>query len=477
MKNIKNELSDPTELPRLIKATSEQKDENPLEGIGIREQDNETGDEGNILDSEDKLLNTPVIPEEVYSLLPSVLKDGLALFSSSRERDVFLTSALAVTSGCFPSVYGIYDQQKVHPNLFSMVIAPPASGKSAMRKAKELCSGIHTILKTQPCAYLTQNPESEAPVFGNFLFMPGNISSAGMIGMLKENNGIGIICETETDTLSNVLKQEWGDFSHLLRQAFHHETISKGRKKEFIEISNPKVSVALTGTFSQLKPFMKSIYDGLFSRFIFYTYKNIPKWRDPSSKPNFVYETYMQGLQDRIKSMYDCTKGNEYCFDLTIPQWDKLNRLYAERLRKTVAFQGEETSATIYRLGLIHFRIAMTLSILRFFEKNPTGSKITCDDLDYSIAELLSDLYLRHGLLVYSFMMREKNKQSDLGSNVEKFFNSLPIIPFRRKDAVAAGEILGLAERTVSEYLKRLKQAGLLKQEVAQGEYQKILND
>lgn len=443
-------------------------DQHALEGVRIVDLKADiSGDDP--VDVEDHLLKSPVIPKEIYPLLPSILKDGSEIFSSSREKDVFLTSSLSILSGCFPNVSGRYDQKKVHPNLFSMVIAPPASGKSAMISAKELGLGIHNALKES--IILTTDPNS--PSLGKFLFMPGNISAAGMIAMLRDNIGIGIICETETDTLTNAIKQDWGNFSDMLRKAFQHEPISCARKKEVIEIPRPKVSVALTGTINQLQPFLKSIYDGLFSRFVFYIYRNTPRWRDPSAKSNFVYDSYMTGLQERIKSIYDFTKDQEYTFDLTVYQWTKLNTLYEERLRKTVAFKGEDTSATIFRLALIHFRIAMTLSILRFFEEKPCGNMIVCRDLDYSIAELLCELFLQHGMLVYSILTNGMDK--GVQSNIEKFFSSLPVIPFKRKDAVAAGKILGIAERTVGKYLRLLKDTGFLKQDTLQGEYQKVM--
>lgn len=37
--------------------------------------------------------------------------------------------------------------------------------------------------------------------------------------MLQANEGIGLIFETEADTLSNSMKQEWGSFSDVLRKA------------------------------------------------------------------------------------------------------------------------------------------------------------------------------------------------------------------------------------------------------------------
>jgi hypothetical protein len=61
-----------------------------------------------------------------------------------------------------------------------------------------------------------------------------------MIEHLKANDGQGIICETEADTMSVAKKQDWGDYSTILRAAFHHETFSTTRKtdKQYDEIKN-----------------------------------------------------------------------------------------------------------------------------------------------------------------------------------------------------------------------------------------------
>lgn len=307
-----------------------------------------------------------------------------------------------------------------------------------------------------------------------FLFLPGNISAAAMISRLHDNHGRGIICETEADSLSKCLGQDWGNFSDLLRKAFQHEPFSYARmmQNQFIEIPRPKLSVALTGTPNQMKPLMRSVEDGLFSRFIFYLYRTTPKWRDPSEKKGFIYDTYIAGLQDHIKSIYDFALGQEYIFDLTVSQWLKLNKIYEERLRNTVSFVGEETSATVFRLGLIHFRIAMTLSVLRHFETKTDGNSITCQDIDYSISELLTDLYLDHSLLAYKMLTNQLNP--DLNGKIDKFFKTLPGIPFKRKDAVNIGSKLGIAERTGTNYLRVLKEYEFLIQEIPQGPYQKV---
>ncbi|MDD4215384.1 MAG: BT4734/BF3469 family protein, partial [Bacteroidales bacterium] len=188
---------------------------------------------------EDYLKNTEFVPDAVYTLLPDLLKSGSLAFKDLRERDVFLTGALAILSGCLPQVSGVYYQQVVYPNLFSFIIAPAASGKGALKFAKCLGDAYHDQLiqesNEELQRYKTEMNEYKANMYGRkkgepsgdapeqplfrVLYIPANSSYAKILSHLKQNNESGIICETEADTMGNVLKQEWGSYSDMLRKA------------------------------------------------------------------------------------------------------------------------------------------------------------------------------------------------------------------------------------------------------------------
>jgi hypothetical protein len=206
------------------------------------------------------------------------------------------------------SIWGTYDQRTVYPNLFSFIVAPAASGKGALTFARELGMSLHrkflkesrenirhyqaklkeakdakkesTFDRIPMTTGIPSKPKSKV------LYIPANSSSAAVIGHLDQSDGSGIICETEADTMGNSFKQDWGGYSDLLRKAFHHEPVTYSRKinEEYIEVEKPRVSIALSGTPSQVKGLISSAEDGLFSRFIFYTFKVNPEWRDVSPK-------------------------------------------------------------------------------------------------------------------------------------------------------------------------------------------------
>ncbi len=125
-----------TEIPNAVKSAYKYTDEHgifPLEYMeSVRSVSSATCVNGNFTDK------TPFIPETVHKNLPKILKDSVNAFDSSREKDIFLTGALTVLSGCFSNLKGVYDKREFYPNLNSFVIAPPASGKGVLNYSREL---------------------------------------------------------------------------------------------------------------------------------------------------------------------------------------------------------------------------------------------------------------------------------------------------------------------------------------------------
>jgi hypothetical protein len=163
----------------------------------------------------------------------------------------------------------------VYPNLFSFVTAPAASGKGSIKYSKEVLKCYHETIKSS----------SE---FGNqAFFIPANNSASKIYEMLDANGGIGLIFETEADTLSNSMKQEWGSFSDVLRKVFQNEDISQARRNnnEYIEVNKPKFSICLTGTNEQVGRLINSTENGLFSRFLFYSFATEFKWKNTLLSP------------------------------------------------------------------------------------------------------------------------------------------------------------------------------------------------
>jgi len=444
---------------------------------------------------EDYLKNTPIIPDEIYNQLPELLKSGALVFSDHRERDVFLTGALSILSGCLPNVKGIYAQQIVYPNLFSFVIAPAASGKGALKFAKALADKHHEELlksskeeqdrheidmneyKARQRIKKKNEPDEIPPVQPPFrvVFIPANSSYAKILTHLEQNQGEGIICETEADTMGNVLKQEWGGYSDMLRKAFHHERISSSKKtnNEYIEVNEPRLSVALSGTPNQVTGLIASAEDGLFSRFMFYAFKAEQKWRSVSPYTNNINLTeHFKSLSENVYDLVLFLSQSPTFVDLSQKQWENLDANCDLWLNDVKTFVGEDAGSIVKRLGLMLYRMAIIFTVLRKFQNRDYSERIVCTIDDYDTALNLAALYLQHSLLMFNNLPKQNtNTVFRSGDNKLQFYNALPS-EFKRAEAIELGKNHNLSPRSVDKLLKNL--LGQYLSQTAYGIYSKV---
>ena len=66
-------------------------------------------------------------------------------------------------------------------------------------------------------------------------FIPANSTATAVFQILNDNDGNGLMFETEGDTLAQTFKSEHGNYSDGFRKAFHHEKISYLRRKDWFE--------------------------------------------------------------------------------------------------------------------------------------------------------------------------------------------------------------------------------------------------
>jgi len=430
---------------------------------------------------------SPIIPASVYDHLPSILKRGCAPLVCERERDVFLTGALGVLSGMLPNVTGNYGGSDYSANLYAFVIAPAASGKSTLKCAEILGSKYEDELEEQnehrkanyeeavkkylsdqkkvkdgELKELPEKPKEEAI---KTFFIPANSSSAMLIEHLKNNGGSGVLFETEADTLSNVLKQDWGDYSEILRKAFHHDTISSSRKstKGSVKIKNAALSVVLSGTLGQVTDLIPNAENGLFSRFIYYIFKADNDWRDQAPRNNKKRsDRFYKQLSIEASEMVHFLETHHTEFTLEEKHWDEVIIQFKKISNETIQDFGDEANSIVKRLGLISFRIAMILSTLRKFDKRSKQEKLFCNDLDFAAAMTLTKIYWKHSFFVYDRLPNNKrNKVQIKNIRKQKFYNALPK-KFKRNQAIVISEKLRMKRRTADRYLKQLVEKNFL---------------
>ncbi|MEC5165642.1 hypothetical protein RCH18_001373 [Flavobacterium sp. PL11] len=243
----------------------------------------------------------------------------------------------------------------------------------------------------------------------------------------------------------------------MLRKSFHHEKISVSRKTdaEFVEVNEPQLSVALSGTLKQIFNIISSAEDGLFSRFIFYVFKTDAVWLDPSPKGNPINLTDFFKTQSReVLKMVEFFERDSMILLLSEEQWSKLNNSFSTFLHQVNTFVSDDALSVVKRLGIILYRFCMVFTAIRKFKANDYHTEIYCTDIDFETALTLVTTYLEHSVIMFNNLPKQGDQGPfKSGEKKKQFFDALPL-EFKRKEAVEIGSAYKLSERTVDNLLK-----------------------
>jgi hypothetical protein len=381
----------------------------------------------------------PTIPEAVYSKLPPFLNEIACNSISIEDRDTILLGAIVSLSACLNNICGVYDERIVYPNLYLFVVADAGMGKGALTLCRELVAPIHNQLhestKSMEQEYRNALSKShnnkysvnddipvEPPM--KMLIIPGNSSASSFLKILSDNDGIGLLFETEGDTLSQTLKSDYGNYSDILRKAFHHEMVSVSRRKdrEFREIATPRLSVVLAGTPEQVRRLIPDTENGLMSRFIFYNIRfkrgirNVFAINDIRQSKNAIFkilgERFLHHYQNFIK------RGN---FVFTIPFLQQQQFIeFLDKINDECCDEvGNGMQGVIRRIGLIAFRIMMVLSAIRKMtedsvdENSAPNNILECLPMDYQTAMSICNTLIYHSVFIYNKLCRFKDGSKD----------------------------------------------------------------
>lgn len=421
---------------------------------------------------------TPLIPNYIYDNLPLFIKSMTNMFAE-RERDIFFLGTLSLLSGCFPRVFGVYNKRRYRPNLFLFVSAPAASGKGVLNWVRTLGSGIHQAFldkyKAELANFEEMGDDEKKDVIKPALikfFIPANNTSAKLMKSLEINKGIGVVMDTEADTLSKANKSDHGNFSDIYRKAFEQETIECERKtnNEYFCIDNPSLSVIISGTPNQVKNLVNDLENGLTSRFMFYSFTTKSKWKDvfaDGQDHDYKLKSESIRLSELVKPyLFDYLNDSkdEIQFSFTINQQNKFNDWFAVKLKDLDMVYGKDINASIFRMGTILFRVAMTLTAIRNIEKpsfeTSSLNSFICDDIDFEIAINLVDSLLHHTSAIFS-QLKGRGLKSNHKPLKELFYEKLPL-EFNREKAMEVARLMQIPEKTAESYLSHSTKNGLL---------------
>ena len=445
----------------------------------------------------EEIIELPTFSQEVADSLPDFLKKIVGISNSEADSDILLLGTLTVLSACMPHIRGVYDRRTVYPNLFLFVTARASSGKGRLNLCRHLVEPIHDRLREINEAEVMEykhklaeynaagkkkvdmeKPE-EPPM--RMLFIPANSSATAVYQVLNDNGGEGLMFETEGDTLANTFGSDYGNYSDGFRKAFHHETISYIRRKdrEYVNIKQPKLSTLLTGTPRQIMNLISDAENGLFSRFAFYYLDTKLVWNNVfANSSNETLEDYFQTLGREYQDFFNILKEcKDITFYFTAEQEADFNATFDEWQQDYVESCGEEFVATVRRLGVIMFRIAMCLSALRIMEDGNFEDTLCCMDEDYRTAKTIADVLIKHDARVFHTLANTtaapKTASAAQRQSVHlKFFEALPD-EFDRKAYTELATQMGLNPKSMDRVIRKWCDEGKL-ENITHGKYAKV---
>ena len=434
----------------------------------------------------------PSFSQSIRSSLPSIMQRIIADSVSDVDADILILGSLTVFSACIPNVYGMYDCREVFANLFLFVTASASAGKGRLSLCRHLAAPLHQALREKykkqmkkyeaaQVAYAVNRknslevPPKEPPFLT--LFVPANSTATVVYQTLAQNNGVGLLFETEGDTLANAFNSDLGNYSDGFRKAFHHETISYLRKKdhEYVEIVKPKFSAVLSGTPQQIFNLIPDAENGLFSRFIFYVMETELVWHNmfASHGGTTADEKFKEIGRDFFTFLKKFPK-RPVQFTLSRSQMDQFNAYFEATQLRFAQLLGDEIVATVRRLGLILFRFAMILTVLRRIDDAPKSAKsgdknlrMVCSDADFDTALVMVKVLLQHSAAVFQALPRNakapvlKGRQVIAAETREKFLAALPET-FDRPTYIKTAASLNITEKTAERYLQFFIKSGQL---------------
>lgn len=462
----------------------------------------QNGKTGKWIKSEEEL---PAFPECVFEHLPPFLNEIVNNSISVDDRDTILIGTIVCLSVCFYNVCGVYDERIVYPNLYLFVVADAGMGKGALTLCRELVVPINRNLhelskrleqeyKEAMNAYIKGKKDNgmtmpaEPPM--RMLVIPANSSASSFLKILGDNDGIGLLFESEGDTLSQTLKSDYGNYSDVLRKAFHHELVSLSRRKdrEYCEVANPRVSVVLAGTPEQVRRLIPDAENGLMSRFCFYIIRfkrgirNVFATSDISQSKNAKFKL----LGDKFCHLHEefVRQGN-YSFSLPSDLQEHFIE-YLSRVNEECCDEVDnKMQGVVRRMGLIAYRIMMVLTAVRHLENVHRNSsshdktkQLVCHEFDYSTAMNICETLLYHAVFIYQNLSGNQSRfnfasqETGVYARRNALYNMLPDT-FTKKDYDAQVSSLGENGSTANKWIEAFIKDGKLCR-IEQGKYRKI---
>ena len=335
--------------------------------------------------------------------LPESVQQMVSLASTPEEQDIILMATLAAASACVPNLYFRYGPtgKKYYANLQCFILAAAASGKGIANQALEMVRVV----------------DEQCP-----MLIAGDSTLAAWYKALEEQDGVGYMHESEGSVITDIWKSGAANYNTALRKAAEHEPISRNRVKGASEITNPRLSMLLTGTFGQYKALVPSVENGYFSRLLTVVIRGTNPFDKRYVRSAGGQSAVPRMVGQRLLRIYEALmEGGEREWSLTDAQKERLGEHLETEYGTLIGLLGDNFHSAVVRMAVQIERMAMVLSAMRGdfalsreagnglvmdggSSRLPDGTmdeRFLCTDEDYEAAEMIGNKMLLHMAAAY----------------------------------------------------------------------------
>ncbi len=382
--------------------------------------------------------------------LPESIQNMLSLAKTEEEKDMLLMATLAAASVCVPNLYFRYGPtgKKYYANLQCFILASSASGKGIANQALEMMRVV----------------DEQYP-----MLIAGDSTLAAWYKALEEQGGIGYMHESEGSVITDIWRNAAANYNTALRKAAEHEAISRNRVKGASEIACPRLSMLLTGTFSQYKALVPSVENGYFSRLL----TLVERGSHPFEKSYVTAKSENSALPKivgrELSRIYSrLMEEGEREWSLTDAQKERLGEKLETEYRTLIDMLGENFHSTVIRMAVQIERIALILSAMR-------GNLVECSDFDYQTAELIGSKMLMHMAMAYRMIKGDEQETMPEVKGLDQrkvVFDGLKA-RYQLNDLIKEAQSQGVSRSSAIRWNNQWIEKGMVRKE-NHGEYRKV---
>ena len=401
--------------------------------------------------------------------LPESIQNMLSLAKTEEEKDMLLMATLAAASACVPNLYFRYGPtgKKYYANLQCFILAASASGKGIANQALEMMRVV----------------DEQYP-----MLIAGDSTLAAWYKALEEQGGIGYMHESEGSVITDIWRNAAANYNTALRKAAEHEAISRNRVKGASEIACPRLSMLLTGTFSQYKALVPSVENGYFSRLL----TLVERGSHPFEKSYVTAKSENSAIARQVghqllRTCENLMNAPEREWSLTDGQKERLGEKLETEYRTLIDMLGENFHSAVIRMAVQIERIAMVLTMLRGMSAlnadEIDGDKdrlslvdtMYCSDQDYETAEMIGSKMLMHMAMAYRMIKGDEAESMPEVKGLDQrkvVFEQLKI-RYQLNDLIKEAKSQGVSRSSAIRWNNQWIEKGMVRKE-NHGEYRKV---